>query len=59
MVLLVYYPSKSAAAQEKKIKPPLSQWIQLRSEVSCILEDLDMKSTSSIGTHAKESLAPN
>ena len=33
--------------------------IQLHSEVSCIFENLHMKSTSWIGTDGKESLAPN
>ena len=33
--------------------------MQLRTEVSCKFESLDMKSTSWIGTYDKESLAPN
>ncbi len=33
--------------------------IQLRTEVSCMLENLEKKSTSWLRTHNKESLAPN
>ena len=33
--------------------------MQIRAEVSCIFENRDMKSTSWIRAHDKESLVPN
>ena len=51
----IYYPSKSAAVQQKKIvKPHLSQWYSyaLKSATQVkTCEDIDMKPTSWIGTH--------
>ncbi len=60
MCLIMYYPRKSASpATEENSQATFKSMIQLRTEVSCIFENLDMKSTSWIGTHDKESLAPN
>ena len=51
--LPMYYPSTSkkvlSPQQKKIVKPPLSQWYSYE-------KNLDMKSTSWIGTHDKESL---
>ena len=60
----MYYPGTSKKVlppqQKKIVKTPLSKsMIQIRTAVSYIFENLDMKSTSWIGTHDKESLAPN
>ncbi len=33
--------------------------VQIRTEVACMFENIDMKSTSWIGTHDRESLPQN
>lgn len=45
-VHLMYYPSKSAAAQQTKIVWAIFQsMVQLHTDISCIFKKLDMKST--------------
>ena len=49
MFLPMYYPSKSASPtteENSQAKPTFKSMIQLRTEVSCKIENFDMKSTS-------------
>lgn len=55
MFLLMYYPSKSASpATEDNSQATFESMIQLRTEVSCIFENFDMKSSSWIDKHDKK-----